>query len=112
MFRKQVMHVGNLVFGLVNNTHCQRMCNVKVDLLMMSHPVLPVCLVYLPAYLVLILLFHLSCLLYGWLYHSCVVPYGSYELCNVIFCWCVHLSPYSLSLSLSVVCKSICCYFN
>ena len=36
-------------------------CNVKVDLLMMSHPVLPVCLVYLLAYLVLILLFHLSC---------------------------------------------------
>ena len=36
-------------------------CNVKVILLVMSYPVLPVCLVYLSAYVVLILLFHLSC---------------------------------------------------
>ena len=66
--------VGFYVFFLICVDHLRAsadpqrgICNVKVNLLMMSHPVLPVCLVYLPAYLVLILLFHLSC---------SVVPYG------------------------------------
>ena len=50
-----------LILSLSSMANMTHTCNVKVILLMMSHPVLPVCLVCLPAYLVLILLSHLSC---------------------------------------------------